>query len=113
MNNRLVKEYVRAICELQPTAFVMENVAMLKSQVHRFFLEENDMTNAKILNLPLREDNIEILPQNMNFEGSRELILSAPNGVQYAWAETFYKTINLLYRYRINQPKFDLSVDKI
>ena len=50
MNNRLVKEYVRAICELQPTAFVMENVAMLKSQVHRFFLEENDMTNAKILN---------------------------------------------------------------
>ena len=65
-------------------------------------------TNAKILNLPLREDNIEILPQNMNFEGSRELILSAPNGVQYAWAETFYKTINLLYRYRINQPKFDL-----
>lgn len=112
MNNRLVKEYVRAICELQPTAFVMENVAMLKSQVHRFFLEENDMTNAKILNLPLREDNIEILPQNMNFEGSRELILSAPNGVQYAWAETFYKTINLLYRYRINQPKFDLSLTK-
>ena len=112
MNNRLVKEYVRAICELQPTAFVMENVAMLKSQVHRFFLEENDMNNAKILNLPLREDNIEILPQNMNFEGSRELILSAPNGVQYAWAETFYKTINLLYRYRINQPKFDLSLTK-
>ena len=112
MNNRLVKEYVRAICELQPTAFVMENVAMLKSQVHRFFLEENDMTNAKILNLPLREDNIEILPQNMNFEGSRELILSAPNGIQYAWAETFYKTINLLYRYRINQPKFDLSLTK-
>ena len=112
MNNRLVKEYVRAICELQPTAFVMENVAMLKSQVHRFFLEENDMTNAKILNLPLREDNIEILPQNMNFEGSRELILSAPNGVQYAWTETFYKTINLLYRYRINQPKFDLSLTK-
>lgn len=112
MNNRLVKEYVRAICELQPTAFVMENVAMLKSQVHRFFLEENDMNNTKILNLPLREDNIEILPQNMNFEGSRKLILSAPNGVQYAWAESFYKTINLLYRYRINRSKFDLSLTK-
>lgn len=27
MNNRLVKEYVRAICELNPKAFVMENVA--------------------------------------------------------------------------------------
>ena len=42
MNNRLVKEYVRAICELKPKAFVMENVAMLRSQVHRFFLEEQE-----------------------------------------------------------------------
>ena len=112
MNNRLVKEYVRAICALQPTAFVMENVAMLKSRVHRFFLEEQDMDNEKILNLSLREDDIEILPQNMNFEGSCEMILSAPDGVQYAWAEAFYKTINLLYRYRINQPKFDFSLKK-
>ena len=110
--NYLFKHYFNVVKAVQPKAFVMENVAMLKSQVHRFFLEENDMTNAKILNLPLREDNIEILPQNMNFEGARELILSAPNGVQYAWAETFYKTINLLYRYRINQPKFDLSLTK-
>ena len=30
MNNRLVKEYVNAICKLQPSAFVMENVAMLR-----------------------------------------------------------------------------------
>ena len=28
MNNRLVKEYVRAICELNPKAFVMENETM-------------------------------------------------------------------------------------
>ena len=69
MNNRLVKEYVRAVCELQPTAFVMENVAMLKSQVHRFFLEETDMNDSKILSLPLRDDDIEILPPNMNFDG--------------------------------------------
>ena len=30
MNNRLVKEYVRAICELNPKAFVMENVVSLQ-----------------------------------------------------------------------------------
>lgn len=112
MNNRLVKEYVRAICELQPTAFVMENVAMLKSQVHRFFLEEIDMTNEKILNLPLRTDQIEILPQNLNFSGAKELISSTPEGVQYSWTEPFYKIINLLYRYRINQSKFDYSLHK-
>lgn len=112
MNNRLVKEYVRAVCELQPTAFVMENVAMLKSQVHRFFLEETDMNDSKILSLPLRDDDIEILPPNMNFDGSREVILSTSSGGQYSWTDTFYKVINLLYRYRINQPKFDDSLTK-
>lgn len=112
MNNRLVKEYVRAVCELQPTAFVMENVAMLKSQVHRFFLEETDMNDSKILSLPLRDDAIEILPPNMNFDGSREVILSTSSGEQYSWTDAFYKVINLLYRYRINQPKFDDSLTK-
>lgn len=112
MNNRLVKEYVRAVCELQPTAFVMENVAMLKSQVHRFFLEETDMNDSKILSLPLRDDDIEILPPNMNFDGSREVILSTSSGGQYSWTDAFYKIINLLYRYRINQPKFDDSLTK-
>ena len=112
MNNRLVKEYVRAVCELQPTAFVMENVAMLKSQVHRFFLEETDMNDSKILSLPLRDDDIEILPPNMNFGGFREVILSTSSGGQYSWMDAFYKIINLLYRYRINQSKFDGSLTK-
>ena len=34
-NNMLVKQYLRAILELQPKAFVMENVSMLSSEVHR------------------------------------------------------------------------------
>ena len=42
-NNMLVKQYVRAILELQPKAFVMENVSMLKSDVHRFYLTQEDM----------------------------------------------------------------------
>ena len=38
----LVKQYIRAIRELQPKAFVMENVSMLRSDVHRFYLDEDD-----------------------------------------------------------------------
>ena len=41
-NNVLVKQYVRAVNELQPLAFVMENVSMLKSDVHFFYLRNND-----------------------------------------------------------------------
>ena len=42
LNNKLVKEYIRAILDLQPKAFVMENVGALKSDVHRFYYEEAD-----------------------------------------------------------------------
>lgn len=112
MNNRLVKEYVRAICELQPRAFVMENVAMLRSQVHRFFLEEQDIDNAKITSLPLSEDKIEILPKYVNFDNSITFLNNAQTEIGLAWAESFYKTINVLYRYRINRPKFDASLKK-
>ena len=43
MNNRLVKEYVHAICTLRPTAFIMENVAALRSEAHRFLDTEQQM----------------------------------------------------------------------
>ena len=37
MNNSLVKEFFRAIKEIRPIAFVMENVSMLRSDTHRFY----------------------------------------------------------------------------
>lgn len=67
MNNRLVKEYVRAVRELEPKAFVMENVAMLKSNIHRFMVEEADINDPTIMKLPLTEDKIELLPKNIYF----------------------------------------------
>lgn len=111
VNNRLVKEYVRAICELQPSAFVMENVSMLSSQIHRFLLEEQDIGNARIINLRLSEDKIEILPKCANFNNSINILRIAPiEGL--VWEETFYKIINVLYRYRINPSKFNASLEK-
>jgi len=41
-NNQLVKEYVRAIKELNPDAFVMENVKAMKSSKHKFFYSTKD-----------------------------------------------------------------------
>ena len=112
MNNRLVKEYVRAICELNPRAFVMENVAMLRSQVHRFFLEEEDLGNERIMALPLSEDKIEILPECVNFDNSIAFLEAAQMEMRYAWSESFYKIVNTLYRYRINPSKFDTTLEK-
>lgn len=63
MNNGLVKEYFRAIRQIRPKAFVMENVSMLESDTHRFY--ESNKDNAEINKLienghdiPKRKDSL-------------------------------------------------------
>ena len=61
MNNGLVKEYFRAIKEIKPKAFVMENVSMLRSDTHRFYESTKDNEEIEALinagfEIPKRED---------------------------------------------------------
>lgn len=56
MNNSLVKEYFRAIKAINPSAFVMENVSMLRSDTHRFYESHKD--NDEIDELIKRGHNI-------------------------------------------------------
>ena len=112
MNNRLVKEYVRAICALQPTAFIMENVAALRSKVHRFLVDESDLGNERIMGMKLRDDPLDILPVKAVFNGALEFMRTFDNNDSYFWGESFYKTIRTLYRFRNNQDKFNASLQK-
>lgn len=52
-NNQLVKEFVRAIDEIRPKAFVMENVKAIESVKHKFFVtntnEDSDYSSEKHL----------------------------------------------------------------
>lgn len=41
-NNQLVKEFARAIDEIKPVAFLMENVKAMNSKKHKFFVTEHD-----------------------------------------------------------------------
>lgn len=41
-NNQLVKEFARAIDEIRPIAFLMENVKTMNSDKHKFFVTEHD-----------------------------------------------------------------------
>lgn len=112
MNNCLVKEYVRAICELKPTAFVMENVKMLQSNVHRFIVDEEDLKNDIVMELDLSNDNIELLPSGIDIPNIIDFIKDENSSVHFSWDEKFYKVIGILYRYRINQEKFDKTLNK-
>lgn len=72
MNNSLVKEYFRAIKEINPIAFVMENVSMLRSNTHRFYESHKDNTEIDALiesgySIPKRLDSV--LVSSSRFEG--------------------------------------------
>ena len=112
MNNHLVKEFVRAVCELQPKAFVMENVAMLRSHLHRFIVDEDDLLNQKVMGLEMQDDKIELLPASAFFPEALEFAKQLQNVNDYSWTNEFYKIINLLYRNRINPAKFDKALEK-
>lgn len=71
LNNALVKEYFRAIKEIKPIAFVMENVSMLESDTHRFYDSYNDHDEIEALrnignNIPTRNDVIFISKDNFS-----------------------------------------------
>ena len=54
-NNMLVKQYIRAILSLQPKAFIMENVSMLKSDTHRFYMEHSDAETVERCRIPVKK----------------------------------------------------------
>lgn len=112
MNNRLVKEFVRGVCELHPRAFLMENVAMLRSQVHRFIVDESDYADPCIQGLSLRDDKLELLPADAFFEGALELAQSIDACQIQKWTDRRITVFTVLFRYRINQSKFDKAIEK-
>lgn len=59
-NNQLVKEYLRAIEEVRPLAFVMENVPTMESEKHKFFVSHDDLKELQKLNITPKEEEIVI-----------------------------------------------------
>lgn len=57
-NNQLVKHYVRAIKELDPIAFVLENVKTLESSRHYFFVDKDNIGDILQLDIPTRTEKI-------------------------------------------------------
>ncbi len=111
-NNQLVKEYVRAVAELLPEVFVMENVAMLKSEVHRFIVTNDDINNSVIMSLSLKNDNLELFPRDIRFDSILEYAKNNHNIEQYAWKPSYYKAINILYKQRTNFEKFKETFER-
>jgi DNA (cytosine-5)-methyltransferase 1 len=106
-NNLLVKEFARAVYQVKPVAFLMENVKTMNSGVHKFFVQKNGGENKDIQMPSCRRDHLEWL----NKEGSQKITLNDneyisilniyEDGVPETWANYIqenYHSLGVLLR---------------
>ena len=111
-NNMLVKQYIRAILELKPKAFVMENVSMLKSDVHRFYMEESDVETVAKYKIPVKSTYLHLLDQAYVFDGALEIVKDQQKIQQYLWPEQHYFELNVIYKAAKNLEKMKSALEK-
>ena len=111
-NNMLVKQYLRAILELQPKAFVMENVSMLRSDVHRFFMEKKDEETVRRCKIPVKDTVLHLLDEKFVFEGALELVQDKAKAAASLWPEEHYFELNVIYKASKNLDKMKAALEK-
>lgn len=111
-NNMLVKQYLRAILELKPKAFVMENVSMLRSDVHRFFMEKKDEETVRRCEIPVKETVLHLLDEQFVFEGALELVKDENKVATLIWPEEHYFELNVIYKASKNLDKMKVALEK-
>ncbi|MCL0081238.1 DNA cytosine methyltransferase [Peptococcaceae bacterium] len=97
-NNQLVKKYVEAIMSINPKAFVMENVSMIRSKTHKFFITHSERDIIKQYGIELKEEEIKIgqnkeLADYLNSEG---LMVEQFKDLLFNTNE--FNIINILYK---------------
>lgn len=113
-NNMLVKQYIRAIRELQPRAFVMENVSMLRSDVHRFYLDktDHDLIIQNSYDIPMQETKLVLLEKEYLFYGAMEIVQSLDAISENIWPEDCYVALNVIYKATKNPKKVVSALSK-
>jgi DNA (cytosine-5)-methyltransferase 1 len=64
-NNQLVKEYIRAVEQLNPKAFVMENVKTMDSDKHKFYVKKGESNELIELGITPSNEVISIGTKNI------------------------------------------------
>jgi DNA (cytosine-5)-methyltransferase 1 len=80
-NNQLVKQFARAIDEVRPVAFLMENVKTMNSATHKFFITEH--VENEICAYSSEQHLIEINGYGTRFWEEDKLILLETDKVEY------------------------------
>ena len=111
-NNMMVKQYIRAIRELQPKAFVMENVSMLRSDIHRFYMEEADLEIVNKYQIPNKNTPLHLLDAEFVFDTALGIVQNPDLIRPHLWPEKDYRELNIIYKARKNLPKMKIALEK-
>lgn len=111
MNNALVKEYFRAVKEIRPKAFIMENVSMLQSDIHRFYDSDYDHDEMVELGIEMRDDNLPITTRDF---GNLEILLLMQREVllrQTLLPEKLLSLLDVLHKFRGNNKRLKKYIE--
>lgn len=113
-NNMLVKQYIRAIRELSPKAFVMENVSMLRSDVHRFYLDEadNELFGQEKYEIHMQSTKLVLLDKAYMFACAKTIARSSSAITANIWPEDCYVSLNVVYKMSKNHQKLLKTLKK-
>jgi len=101
-NNNLFKKYIEIIENLEPKAFVLENVKMINSKTHVFFKTTKDINDSVFKSSKVIEKEIKLtsLEVPIKFVDDEEFIV----GLNYKIDEVLYSNIQSLFKYSL-KPK--------
>lgn len=111
-NSFLVKKFVHTILHLNPTAFVMENVDMLKSDAHRFYVEESDKATIEQYGIATFPSEIHLIDEKFIFDGAVNIVENKEKTARYLLNEDEYFILNVIYKCRNNNKKLKSALIK-
>jgi DNA (cytosine-5)-methyltransferase 1 len=111
-NNSLVKKFVQVVLHLNPMAFVMENVSMLQSNVHRFYVDEIDAEIIEKYSIKTTPSEIPLLEAEYIFPGVADIARNMARISSYLWKEKDYLSLNVVFKRRNNPKKLCATLEK-
>ena len=112
MNNSLIKEFFRAIKEIQPMAFVMENVSMLQSDIHRFYNTINDHEEIKQLGIKLKDDIITLSKNEIHEIDLMPVLQNQVKLIRSILPEKLYTALYLLHKNKGSNQRLEKYIAK-
>lgn len=105
-------EFFRAIREIRPLAFVMENVNTLRSKTHKYYVTENDCDEIERLGINLKDDTIVLSKHEIYGIDTLPLVQDREKLNASILPEKLYTSLYILYKNRGTEKRLKNYLEK-